>query len=82
MSLVAARRIAPLAPACGLSVATSALGCWLLIPSFGLTGAAMAMIAGRLMRMATLNAALVLETRNSATDDTSFESSTTRRKAA
>ena len=82
MSLVAARRIAPLAPACGLSVATSAVGCWLLIPSFGLNGAAMAMITGRLMRMATLNAALAMETRRSATDDTSFESSTPRRKAA
>ncbi|MFT5323020.1 MAG: O-antigen/teichoic acid export membrane protein [Planctomycetaceae bacterium] len=82
MSLVAARRIAPLAPACGLSVATSAVGCWLLIPSFGLNGAAMAMIAGRLMRMAALNAALAVETRRSATDETSFESSTTRRKAA
>jgi O-antigen/teichoic acid export membrane protein len=83
MSLVAARRIAPLAPACGISVATSALGCWLLIPSFGLTGAAMAMIAGRIMRMGTLNAALALETRRSVNDDTrSFESVVTRRNAA
>jgi O-antigen/teichoic acid export membrane protein len=82
MSLVAARRIAPLAPACGLSVATSALGCWLLIPSFGLTGAAMAMIAGRLMRMATLNAALALETRKPETEDTHIASVDVRQKAA
>lgn len=64
MSLVAARRIAPLAPACGISVATSAAGCWFLIPPYGLAGAAMAMIAGRIMRMATLNIALALETRD------------------
>ncbi|MDA0284367.1 MAG: hypothetical protein O3B13_25785 [Planctomycetota bacterium] len=61
MSLVAARRIAPLAPACGISVATSALCCWLLIPTYGLTGAALAMILGRIMRMAALNAVLALE---------------------
>lgn len=69
MSLVAARRIAPLAPACGISVATSAIGCWFLIPSYGLSGAATAMIAGRIMRMATLNTALAMETRTSAASD-------------
>ena len=82
MSLVAARRIAPLAPACGLSVATSAVGCWLLIPSFGLNGAAMAMTAGRLMRMAALNAALAVETSCSKPTTTATESVVPSRKAA
>jgi len=82
MSLVAARRIAPLAPACGLSVVTSALGCWLLIPSYGLSGAAMAMIAGRLMRMATLNVALTFETRCSKAASTNSETVVPSRKAA
>jgi O-antigen/teichoic acid export membrane protein len=82
MSLVAARRIAPLAPACGISVATSALGCWLLIPSFGLSGAAMAMIAGRLMRMATLNVALAIETQCSKAATTNTETVVPSRKAA
>ena len=66
MSLVAARRIAPLAPACGLSVATSAICCWFLIPTFGLSGAAMAMIAGRIMRMIALNLALTSDRHESA----------------
>lgn len=69
MSLVAARRIAPLAPACGISVATSAIGCWMLIPSYGLVGAAMAMIAGRVMRLTALNIALAVETRDTASRD-------------
>jgi O-antigen/teichoic acid export membrane protein len=91
MSLVAARRIAPLAPACGISVATSAVGCWLMIPSYGLTGAAMAMTSGRVMRMATLNIALALETRDavsgdglkrdSATDDAGNDETEVRRAA-
>ena len=62
MSLVAARRIAPLAPACGISVAASAVGCWFLIPPLGLIGAALAMIAGRILRMAMLNVALKMAT--------------------
>jgi len=66
MSLVAARRISPLAPACGLSVTTSAICCWFLIPTFGLSGAAMAMIAGRIMRMIALNFALNTEPKTSA----------------
>ncbi len=82
MSLVAARRIAPLAPACGISVATSALGCWLLIPSFGLSGAAMAMIVGRLMRMATLNIALTLETQDTKATTANTETVVPSRKAA
>ena len=82
MSLVAARRIAPLAPACGLSVATSALGCWLLIPTYGLSGAATAMIAGRIIRMATLNAALAVETSCSKPTTTATESVVPSRKAA
>ena len=83
MSLVAARRIAPLAPAVGLSVATSALGCWLLIPSFGLSGAAMAMIAGRIMRFTALNTALFFETRGSMTpSQPDIEQVATSRKAA
>jgi O-antigen/teichoic acid export membrane protein len=76
MSLVAARRIAPLAPACGISVATSALCCWLLIPTYGLTGAAMAMILGRIMRMAALNAVLALELQT-APPDSEFENAGT-----
>lgn len=63
MALVAARRIAPLAPACGMSVVTSAIGCWFLIPLFGLSGAALAMIAGRITRMVVLNASLIVQTR-------------------
>lgn len=82
MSLVAARRIAPLAPACGISVATSALGCWLLIPPFGLSGAAMAMIAGRLMRMAALNAALALNSQGPEAETINIESVVPCRKAA
>lgn len=83
MSLVAARRIAPLAPACSLSVATSAIGCWFLIPSYGLAGAALAMIGGRVMRMLTLNVALSMETRRTVvTDQTSSPSVVTTRKAA
>jgi O-antigen/teichoic acid export membrane protein len=82
MSLVAARRIAPLAPACGISVATSALGCWLLIPSFGLSGAAMAMIAGRLMRMAALNAALALKSQGTEAATPNTESVVPSRNAA
>lgn len=73
MSLVAARRIAPLAPACGLSVATSAICCWFLIPIYGLAGAAMAMIAGRIMRMIALNLALNTKPKTSVTDTTSVE---------
>ncbi|NQV26271.1 MAG: oligosaccharide flippase family protein [Rhodopirellula sp.] len=82
MSLVAARRIAPLAPACGISVATSALGCWLLIPSFGLTGAAMAMIVGRVMRLATLNVALAFEPQCSKAATTTTGTVVSSRKAA
>lgn len=63
MSLVAARRIAPLAPACGMSVITSAIGCWFLIPLLGLSGAALAMIAGRVTRLVILNASLIVQTR-------------------
>lgn len=63
MALVAARRIAPLAPACAASVGTSALCCSMLIPMYGLPGAAAAMIIGRIMRMAVLNVALASETR-------------------
>lgn len=62
MSLVAARRIAPLAPACGMSVITSGIGCWFLIPHYGLSGAALAMIAGRIVRMVILNASLARQT--------------------
>jgi O-antigen/teichoic acid export membrane protein len=68
MSLIAARRISPLAPACGLSVTTSAICCWFLIPTFGLSGAAMAMIAGRIMRMIALNFALNDEPKASSVD--------------
>ncbi len=82
MSLVAARRIAPLAPACGLSVATSAICCWFLIPHYGLEGAAVAMIIGRIMRMAALNLALAIEPQDSATEDTSLEPVAMNRKAA
>ena len=82
MSLVAARRIAPLAPACGLSVATSAICCWLLIPAYGLEGAAIAMITGRIMRMATLNLALAIEPQDCSTQDTSIASAEPSRKAA
>lgn len=82
MSLVAARRIAPLAPACGLSVATSAICCWFLIPLYGLEGAAIAMIIGRIMRMAALNLALAIEPQDSATEDTSLEPVALNRKAA
>jgi O-antigen/teichoic acid export membrane protein len=82
MSLVAARRIAPLAPACGLSVATSAICCWFLIPHYGLEGAAVAMIIGRIMRMAALNLALAIEQQDSATEDTSLEPVAMNRKAA
>lgn len=82
MSLVAARRIAPLAPACGLSVATSAICCWFLIPLYGLEGAAIAMIIGRIMRMAALNLAFAIEPQDSATEDTSIEPVALSRKAA
>ncbi|MDA0919220.1 MAG: hypothetical protein O2945_09130 [Planctomycetota bacterium] len=82
MSLVAARRIAPLAPACGLSVATSAICCWFLIPLYGLEGAAIAMIIGRIMRMAALNLTLAIEPQDSATEDTSLEPVALNRKAA
>ena len=82
MSLVAARRIAPLAPACGLSVATSAICCWFLIPAYGLAGAAMAMIVGRIMRMAALNTALAVETNCSKPTTTATAPVVTNRKAA
>lgn len=82
MSLVAARRIAPLAPACGLSVATSAICCWFLIPAYGLAGAAMAMIVGRITRMAALNAALALETNCSKPTTTATDAVVANRKAA
>lgn len=82
MSLVAARRIAPLAPACGLSVATSAICCWFLIPAYGLAGAAMAMIVGRIMRMAALNTALAVETNCSKPTTTATDPVVTNRKAA
>ena len=82
MSLVAARRIAPLAPACGLSVATSAICCCFLIPHYGLEGAAIAMIIGRIMRMAALNLAFAIEPQDSATEDTSIEPVALSRKAA
>ena len=82
MSLVAARRIAPLAPACGLSVATSAICCWFLIPAYGLAGAAIAMIVGRIMRMAALNTALAVETNCSKPTTTATAPVVTNRKAA
>lgn len=82
MSLVAARRIAPLAPACGLSVATSAICCWFLIPAFGLSGAALAMIIGRIMRMIALNLALAFETKCSKPTTTATAPAVTSRKAA
>jgi O-antigen/teichoic acid export membrane protein len=77
MSLVAARRISPLAPACGLSVTTSAICCWFLIPTFGLSGAAMAMIAGRIMRMIALNFALNDVPKTSSVDEASKEPAVT-----
>jgi hypothetical protein len=62
-----------------------------MIPSYGLTGAAMAMTSGRVMRMATLNIALALETRDavsgdglkrdSATDDAGNDETEVRRAA-
>jgi len=72
MSLVAARRIRPLAPACGASVLTSAVCCSLWIPQYGLPGAAAAMITGRIMRMSVLNVALYHESRAARSIDESL----------
>lgn len=63
MAMVALRRITVLPILSGVSVAVTSIACWLLIPIYGIEGAAMAMIISRIVRMAALNVLISLETR-------------------
>ena len=55
MAMIALRQTRVLPVLSGVSVGVTALSCWLLIPTFGLNGAAMAMIASRVVRTVALN---------------------------
>jgi len=63
MAMVALRRVAPLAPLCALSVALTALTCWLWIPVWGLQGAGAAMLVSRIVRVVILNILITRATR-------------------
>lgn len=63
MAMIALRRTSVLPILSGVSVAVTAMVCWLLIPRLGLNGAAVAMISSRVIRMVALNVLMWLATR-------------------